>query len=244
MARKKADKANPAVEVLERGNGRITGTSWNDDPGRAAKDAGHLAGMETEATKDPVRVSKIELPRLDIKQVTVRLVGDTELICHRWSEKAKQIMLGRQMGIPDAGREPKDPERDYQESLYRLPGGGYGFPSIAFKNAAVQACTSLGKSVTKVMARQAFHVIGEMIPIEGTPRRREDMVRVGQGTADIRHRGGFPEWRCTLTIRYNARVLTAEQIINLLNTAGFAVGIGEWRSERDGSFGLFHVECD
>jgi hypothetical protein len=68
------------------------------------------------------------------------------------------------------------------------------------------------------------------------------MVRVGMGTADIRFRGEFREWRTRLTVRYNARVLSDEQIVNLFNTAGFAVGIGEWRSEKDGSYGLFHVE--
>jgi hypothetical protein len=29
--------------------------------------------------------------------------------------------------------------------------------------------------------------------------------------------------------------------VNLFNTAGFGVGIGEWRSEKDGQHGMFHV---
>ena len=44
-----------------------------------------------------------------------------------------------------------------------------------------------------------------------------------------------------MTIRHNARALTAEQIVNLINTGGFAVGVGEWRPEKNGQFGLFHV---
>ena len=44
-----------------------------------------------------------------------------------------------------------------------------------------------------------------------------------------------------MSVRFNANVLSAEQIINLFNTAGFGVGIGEWRSEKDGQHGLFHV---
>lgn len=222
-----------AAKKTEAANG------WTADTNRIAKNAEHLEAMENA---DPAKViSKIELPQLDIRTIQVRLVGDSALICHRWSEKAKKEMLDKQMGKATAGKAPKDPERDYAESLYPYPGGGFGFPTIAFKNAAVSACTSLGKSITKVAARQSFHVIGELVQIEGEPRPREDMVRIGQGTADIRYRGEFPEWAVTLTIRYNARVLTAEQIVNLFNTAGFAVGVGEWRSEKDGSFGLFHV---
>lgn len=209
------------------------------EPANGSTGQDHLAAMENA---DPTKqVAKIELPRLDIRTIQVRIIGDSALICHRWSEKAKKEMLDKQMGKASAGKTPKDPERDYNESLYPFPGGGYGFPAIAFKNAAVSACTSLGKAVTKVAARQAFHVIGELVRIEGEPRPREDMVRIGMGTADIRYRGEFPEWSTTLTIRYNARVLTAEQIVNLFNTAGFAVGVGEWRSEKDGGFGLFHV---
>lgn len=180
-----------------------------------------------------------ELPSLNIATMTLTLIGDSGLICHAWSEKAKRAMLDKQMKKAKSGREAKDPEADYQSSLYRL-GDGYGFPSVAFKDAAVTACTSTG-SITKVAARQAFHVVGEMVPIEGEPRMREDMVRVGMGTADIRYRGEFENWRATLTVRFNANVLSAEQILNLFNTAGFGVGIGEWRPEKDGSHGMFHV---
>jgi hypothetical protein len=214
--------------------------SWTDDPNRAAKNAEHLEAMETKA---PPLGKPIILPKLDIRNIKIRLIGDSELICNRWSEKAKKQIRDKQMQVAtEGGREAKDPEKDYQASLYPYPGGGFGFPSIAFKNAAVEACTSLGKQVvTKVAARQAFHVVGEFVKINGEPRMREDMVRVGMGTADIRYRGGFVDWSCEVVVRYNARLLSAEQVVNLFNTAGFAVGVGEWRSERDGQFGQFHV---
>jgi hypothetical protein len=35
--------------------------------------------------------------------------------------------------------------------------------------------------------------------------------------------------------------MSAEQVLNLFNTAGFACGVGEWRPERDGSNGRFRV---
>jgi hypothetical protein len=206
--------------------------------GHANRAAEHLTAIESAA---PKAGKPIVVPRFDIRTIQVKLVGDAPLICHAWSEKAKRQMLNKQMMVASEGKEAKDPQADFESSLYRLPDGGYGFPAIAFKAAAVTACTSLGKSVTKVQARQAFHVVGDMVRIEGTPTMREDMVRIGMGTADIRYRGEFREWSCVLTIRYNARVLSDEQIVNLLNTAGFAVGVGEWRPERDGQFGLFHV---
>jgi hypothetical protein len=150
-------------------------------------------------------------------------------------------MLDKQMKKATAGKEAKDPERDFRESLYVLEDGTYGFPIIGFKAAAVTACTSIG-SMTKVAARQAFHVDGEFAVIEGDePTMREDMVRVGMGTADIRYRGEFKNWWTTISVKFNANVMSAEQILNLMQTAGFAVGVGEWRPEKDGQYGRFHV---
>jgi hypothetical protein len=183
----------------------------------------------------------VVLPPLQIETVNVTLIGDTPLIVHRWSEKAKKQMLDKQMKKATAGKEAKDPERDFRESLYVLEDGLYGFPIIGFKAAAVTACTSIG-SMTKVAARQAFHVDGEFAVIEGDePTMREDMVRVGMGTADIRYRGEFRNWFTTIAVKYNANVMSAEQILNLMQTAGFAVGVGEWRPEKDGQYGRFHV---
>ena len=81
----------------------------------------------------------------------------------------------------------------------------------------------------------------ELVRIEGEPRMREDMVRIAMGTADIRYRGEFTEWRVEVPISYNADVISPAQIANLFNIAGFGVGVGEWRPQRNGSYGRFHV---
>lgn len=193
------------------------------------------------ATKAPKAETVIALPALNIQTVRIRLVGDSPLICHAWSEKAKKQMLDAQMKVAKQAKQAKDPEEDYRSSLYHHPEGGFGFPAIAFKAAAVDACSHI-QGVTKVEARGSFHIVGDMVKIKGDPSPREDMVRVGMGTADIRYRGEFREWAAELLIRFNANVLSPAQIANLFNTAGFAIGVGEWRPQRDGSFGMFHVE--
>ena len=73
---------------------------------------------------------------------------------------------------------------------------------------------------------------------------REDMVRVGMGTADIRFRGQFNSWHMDLTISYNkAGAYALEDIINLISLGGYNCGIGEWRPEKGGQNGMYHVEC-
>ena len=148
----------------------------------------------------------------------------------------------------------KSPEQDFIDSLYwyspRPPSPTledieagkftFGFPTIAFKAAAVDACSHV-EGMTKVAARGAFHIDGDLVAIEGIPVPREDMVRIGMGVADIRYRAEFRTWRVKLTIQYNANVISVEQIVNLFETAGFAIGVGEHRPQRDGQWGRFHV---
>lgn len=71
---------------------------------------------------------------------------------------------------------------------------------------------------------------------------RQDMVTVGMGSADIRFRGQIEEWEAELIIEYDEDILSKEQILNLLQRAGFSQGLGEWRPERSGDYGTFEVE--
>lgn len=198
---------------------------------------------QVKAAAAPEQGQQIALPKLDLRTFEITLIGDAPLICHAWSEKAKREMLAKQMKKAKQAKEAKNPEQDYKDSLYPHPLGGFGFPSIAFKSAAVDACSHVD-GLTKVEARGAFHINGELVRIKGSPTPREDMVRVGMGTADIRYRGQFDPWSTTFAVRYNASVLSAEQIVHLFDVAGFAIGVGEWRPQRDGSFGMFHVARD
>jgi len=195
----------------------------------------------------------ITIPALNIQRMLLKIVGDSSLIVHAWSEKARRQMLDAQMKKARAKKEAKDPWVDFCDSMYWLTekpakptaqdveAAKFGFPVIAFKAAAVDACSHV-EGITKVLARGAFHIDGEFVEIHGDgPHMREDMVRVGMGTADIRHRGEWHDWHAVLPVKYNANVLSPEQIVHLFNTAGFAIGVGEWRPSRDGMNGRFHV---
>lgn len=185
--------------------------------------------------------TELLVPTIEIVYYNMRLVGDSPLIVHAWSDKARKEMLDKQMGKAQAKKEPKDPQQDYEQAFYRLPDGRPGLPSISFKAAAVNAARQI-EGLTMTFLRGAFHIQGELVPIIGEPRMREDMVRVGMGTADIRYRPEFPEWEVVLPIRLNRRAMTLEQLVHLFNQAGFSAGVGEWRPEKDGAYGMFHVE--
>lgn len=215
------------------------------------------------ATKKATEV--IEIRPIEIKKVTVRVVGDTPLIMHAWSEKAKRMMLEAQMGIAKGKKkEVKNPADDFIRSMYWLTpmpedgtmesfeeaianGARFGFPVTAFKQAAISAAYRMGWAKDKMSMRGAFYIDSDengMIEIHSdTPEMREDMVKVGMGTADIRYRGEFKNWYADLTISYNANgQYSLENIVNIINAGGYVCGVGEWRPERDGQNGMFHVK--
>lgn len=185
--------------------------------------------------------TKIVIPPLRKQMLQLVLVGDAPLIMHQWSEKAKTQMRDAQSGKARDKKAVRDPHAEFQASIYRLPDGRPGFPVVAFKAAAVDAC-SFVEGLTKVMARGMFFIGGELIPIEGPePTMREDMVRVGMGTADLRYRAEFWPWKAALPVVYDAAVIQPEVIVHLFSKAGFSIGVGEWRPQRDGEYGRFHV---
>lgn len=206
-----------------------------------------------KATKTD-ELTVMEIKALETREIKIRLIGDSPLIMHAWSDKVKAMLLGKQMKKATNGREAKDPFQDFCDSLYWLTEkpehptmedvqkAKFCFPAVAFKAAAIDGGFLAGVTAKKTVGRAAFHIIGERVEIEGHPEMREDMVRVGMGTADIRYRGEFKNWSATLLIRYNPLAMSAEQIVNLFNFGGFGVGIGEWRPAKDGSYGMFHVE--
>ena len=216
------------------------------------------------ATKN---VETIEIKPIKIVKTNIRIVGDTPLIMHAWSEKAKREMLDKQMKkTKTSSRSAKNPMEDFIRSMYWLTpmptdmsekgfikaindGAKFGFPVTGIKQAAISAAYRMGWSKDKASLRGVFFIDGDenqMVEIHSdTPVMREDMVKINMAkTADIRYRGEFRNWYADLTISYNANgQYTIEQVVNIINAGGYVCGLGEWRPERDGQYGMFHVEA-
>lgn len=181
------------------------------------------------------------------EQVIVHIEGTTPLIVHRFSEKARRQMLEKQMATTKQKKAPKDPEADYQASMYRLEDGRPGFPAVAFKAAMVGAARQF-EGITMTSLKSAVFVLGEgpeqLVPIIGEPQMREDIVRIAMGTTDLRHRAMFTPWAVELVIEYLPTMITARSLLSLVNSAGFG-GVGEWRPSAPksftGTYGRFHV---
>ena len=215
----------------------------------------------------------INIKPVEEQTVIVRIRGTAPLISHKWSEKAKKMILDKQTKeTKTKGHDLKVPVADFISSAYWItpePKGNsdqeceaaflkavddrarWGFPVTAIKQATASAAAYNDVGIPKTKIRAAFFIDGEgpdqLAEIKGcVPTMREDMVRLNAmgNPADIRHRAEFENWYMDLRIRYNLNgPLTLEQIINLINLGGFTCGIGEWRPEKDGSYGTYRVEA-
>ena len=216
---------------------------------------------------------------LKLKRIPIRIVGDTPLIVHAWSEKAKKEMLDAQQGKGKTKKKPtKMPFDDFARALYWITpmpeveiddeatgekrmvvteeifdeavqnGARFGFPANSFKLAANSSAYRLGWVKNQMGLRGAYFLNAEdgseLVEIKGsTPVIREDMVKVGMGSADLRYRPMFEEWYCDMILEYNeSGDMKLNDILSCIEAGGYVCGVGEWRPEKDGNFGRFHIE--
>lgn len=174
------------------------------------------------------------------------------------------MMLDKQTkATKTSAREAKNPWEDFIRSMYWLTampksmtekgfnkaiadGARFGFPVTAIKQAAISAAYRLGWTKDKASLKGAFFIgtdENQMVEIiSDPPIMREDMVKLSMGVADIRYRGEFRNWRMNLSISYvEGGQYTFEQIANTINAGGYACGIGEWRPEKNGQYGMFRI---
>lgn len=81
---------------------------------------------------------------------------------------------------------------------------------------------------------------GGLVPITFTEHYvDEKLMSPKKGAPVLAHLNRFTGWKATFTISFMESVYSAEQIVNIIQLAGFGLGIGSGRSS---GFGRYHVE--
>ena len=194
------------------------------------------SGGKKMAKKDEVEVVVNEIP-MKTNIIQVKIVGDSPLIVHAWSTKAKLEILEKQQKKAKATKELRDPVKEYLRAMYLLDETGnlitklpeeverlsndsteeevnevlshyrFGFPNVAFKSAMIDTAYQQGLIAKKTTARGAIRIIGEYAVIKGFPVMREDMVMIG-GISKVADLRYRPEFREWET------VLNIEYLVN------------------------------
>lgn len=196
-----------------------------------------------KAKEQPTKTISIpNVQRVTLK-VKVRSLPGSSLICNRLSEKTMEGIKQKQQKQARLSKEGKNPKELFEASLYHT-NGTYGFPAGALKKAMVSASNIADIPMT--VTKKAFFVMGDIVPFTNCakPKMREDFPRLPNGSIDWRIRSEFETWEQEHTILFNANYISAEQIINLVDLAGFHCGFGEMRPfapKSSGSHGMFEV---
>lgn len=206
--------------------------------------------LEAIAAGTPVeRVERIDIKPLQLQRVTLNIRGTSPLITHRFSEKAKKQMRDKTQMKAKQKKDAQDPVQEFLDATYFISRNPdrYGVSALGFYAAALDA--ALAMDAKKSEMRRAFTVQPDAFTADGPlvevhtpepPVMREDPVKVGMTTM-LRYRPEFREWSCKLRVVFDARQVSAEQIVNVFNQAGFSTGIAEWRQQKEGIYGSFEV---
>jgi hypothetical protein len=193
---------------------------------------------------------QVDPPDIRVLELAIEGLGGTGLITHNMSEKARKQMRDKHALKGKQPRGVRDIDAEYEAAHYRFADGTSGLPCAAFKKAAVRAAKGVN-GMTMTDTRMSFFVLADDRCTTGMDcvrinseevELREDTVTV-QGSKDLRYRPEFRNWSATLKISYNAGIISPEIIANLFQLAGFSVGVGEWRPEKDGDAGRFTVKA-
>ena len=150
---------------------------------------------------------------------------------------------------PEDGKDDAEAQANFDEAIKN--GARFGFHIGGIKQSFIKGASRSGMDVKMTELRGSFFLKGAgkysnddyaEIVTPNPPKMREDMVMVGgmSRAADLRYRGQFDEWEIPLVMVFNKNgKYTVEQLLATINVGGFSTGIGEWRPEKDGQYGMY-----
>ena len=190
-----------------------------------------------------------------IKKVELTLRGKqgSPLVIHAFTEKAKQEIRDKQQKKAKKSREERRPQDECDAAKYIDENGHECAPITAIKKSIISAAAAF-EDITKIGLRQSIFVDSiespgsPLVPIElhsGKAAKgvmREDAVTIGINTRGLTYRPEYREWQLRVSVEYNSRMISEEQLLALVDQAGWGVGICEGRPERTSALGWGRFE--
>jgi hypothetical protein len=184
----------------------------------------------------------ITLPALKLAGMKITIKGVSPYIPSRFGEKAQKAMSDKSEGKAGERKKIYSMDDDYKECFYYNDKKQVCMPASAIKKAMVESAVYMFDRTQggAKKVKGALQVHGDLLPLKYTKIVPFDSA-VKNPNRIIR-RPQIHDWETTAEITYNAQQINPEQIANLLNIAGFHIGIGAWRPQCNGGFGMFKVK--
>ena len=198
----------------------------------------------------------IELKPLGNRFMEVTIVGDGDLVLNKMNDVSAKGLMDKQKNKAKDTTVPNEWEmiitsihwRDGKPTDFTEKGfaraltenapciTGFGLKK-SFGDAVVR--NEIDKYKTKFDAGVNIIANGGLVPIKFAEHYVDERLMSPKKGAPVLVRlNRFSGWSATFTVSYMESVYSAEQIINIINLAGFGLGIGSGRSS---GFGRYHV---
>lgn len=199
----------------------------------------------------------IELKPISPNVTTVKIVGDTDLILNKMNDRTIRVLTGERTGKGKSLESPNVWEeiitamhwRDEKPTDFTEEGLKNALENNAPCLTAFGLYKSFGDAVVRneidkyaTKFRASVNIIGKgnLIPIKFAEHYvDEKLMSPKKGSPVLVHMNRFSGWSAEITISYLETTYSLEQIINIINLAGFGLGIG---SGRTSGYGRYHVE--
>lgn len=211
-----------------------------------------------KAPRKGAMLSELLISPPEMWTVHFNLTGTSPLMIARFSEKAQHAIREKQeagsVAKSKKNRSARDFENDFEQARHRSTEGWDGVNAASFRNAAIRACSAAGFVMTKaklaIFCEADGYDVVDGVPLvrihsETPPVMTVMPVRNASGVMDLRSRPRWDQWTMDVRIRFDADILTGQDVVNLLMRVGLQVGIGEGRpygTQGNGiGFGLFKI---
>lgn len=203
-------------------------------------------------------IEVLEVREIKPQLLTVHIVGDTDIVINKISDPAAREMIAKRKGKANSIEKPNEWE-EIITSIHWRDGKPTEFSEKAMKealkkNAPCITTFGLKKSFGEAVVRlgidtystkfdASVNILGSggLVPIKFTEHYiDEKLMSPKKGSPVLVHLNRFRGWSADIQLSFIDSVYSAEQLLNVINLAGFGIGIGSGR--RSCGYGRYHVE--
>lgn len=199
----------------------------------------------------------ISVNKINVSRTKVTIIGDGDLCLNKMNDVAARILTDQRKDKAKSLNKPNmweevitalhwrdgKPKDFSEEGLYRsLKENAPCISAFGLKKSWGDAVVrnAIDKYKTKFDASINIISTGGVVPIKfSNYTLDEKLMSPKKGSPVLVHISRFSGWSAEVEIAFTENTYSLEQIVNIINLAGFGIGIGSGRSS---GYGRYHVE--
>lgn len=204
------------------------------------------------------KIEVLEVREVKPQLLTVHIVGDSDLVINKMNDVTSRQLIEARKDKAKSIEKPNEWE-EIITSIHWRDGKPTEFSEKAMqealkKNAPCITTFGLKKSFGEAVVRlgidtystkfdASVNILGSggLVPIKFTEHYiDEKLMSPKKGAPVLVHLNRFCGWSADIQLSFIDSVYSAEQLLNVINLAGFGIGIGSGR--RSCGYGRYHVE--